>query len=102
MLNARMPTSSPAPVSFAGAVLTRSRHVCAFFNSRDEEYRVLLPFIKEGVDRGERAFHITDPALKDDHLERMRHAGVDVAETQRRGQLEVLVWQEAYLRNGHF
>ena len=34
------------------------RRVCAFFNSREEEYRVLLPFIKEGFDNGDRAFHI--------------------------------------------
>jgi hypothetical protein len=96
------PTQTAAPVRFAGAVLARSRHVCAFFNSRDEEYRVLLPFIKEGLERGEKGFHITDPALKADHLARIEHAGVDVTDAQRRGQLEVLVWQEAYLRNGHF
>lgn len=103
MLSARiMPTATAAPVRFAGAVLARSRHVCAFFNSRDEEYRVLLPFITEGVQRGEKAFHITDPALKTDHLLRLEQAGVDVGKAQQRGQLEVLVWQEAYLRDGHF
>ncbi len=97
-----MSTVTAAPVRFAGAVLARSRHVCAFFNSREEEYRVLLPFIKEGIDRGEKAFHITDPALKSDHLRRLEGAGVDTTDTQRRGQLQVLVWQEAYLREGHF
>jgi hypothetical protein len=76
--------------------------VCAFFNSRDEEYRVLLPFIKEGLDQGEKAFHITDPALKENHLQRIAAAGVDVPAAQRRGQLQVLVWQEAYLREGRF
>jgi hypothetical protein len=25
-----------------------TRHVCAFFNSNEEEYRVLIPFIKDG------------------------------------------------------
>ena len=97
-----MHPATAAPVRFAGAVLARSRHVCAFFNSREEEYRVLMPFIKEGIDRGEKAFHITDPALKADHLQRIERAGIDVADTQRRGQLQVLVWQEAYLRQGHF
>ena len=63
---------------------------------------MLLPFIKEGLERGEKAFHITDPMLRDDHLVRIEHAGVDVVDAARRGQLEVLVWQEAYLRNGHF
>src|SRR5687767_9019631 len=97
-----MRTAATAPVRFAGAVLARSRHVCAFFNSREEEYRVLLPFIKEGLERDEKAFHITDPALKQDHLLRLAQAGVDTAGTQRTGQLEVRVWEEAYLRAGHF
>jgi hypothetical protein len=34
----------------AGSVLDRSRHVFAFFHDKEEEYRVLLPFIKEGFD----------------------------------------------------
>ena len=50
-------------VRLAGAALGRSRHVCAFFHTKDEEYRVLLPFIKEGFDQGDKAFHI----VKDDH-----------------------------------
>ena len=37
-----------APIPFAGSRLDQTRHVCAFFNSPDEEYRVLLPFIKNG------------------------------------------------------
>ena len=34
-----------APIPFAGSQLGEVRHVCAFFNSDDEEYRVLLPFM---------------------------------------------------------
>ena len=34
--------------SLAGSQLGEVRHVCAFFNSDEEEYRVLLPFIKDG------------------------------------------------------
>ena len=29
------------PVQFAGGILGRQRHVCAFFSSIDEEHRVL-------------------------------------------------------------
>jgi hypothetical protein len=34
-----------APISLAGSQLGDVRHVCALFNSDDEEYRVLLPFV---------------------------------------------------------
>jgi hypothetical protein len=30
-------------VRLAGRPLDRSRHVCAFFHSKEEEYQVLLP-----------------------------------------------------------
>jgi hypothetical protein len=34
------------PISLAGSQLGETSHVCAFFNSDEEEYRVLLPFIR--------------------------------------------------------
>ena len=89
-------------VRLAGSVLHRSRHVCAFFHKKDEEYQVLLPFVKEGFEQGHKAFHIVDPLHRDAHLRRLREAGIDVAEAKRSGQLEVRRWEDAYLREGHF
>jgi MEDS: MEthanogen/methylotroph, DcmR Sensory domain len=89
-------------VRLAGAVLDRRRHVCAFFNSKDEEYSVLLPFIKEGFEQGHKAFHIVDPQHRPAHLRRLEQEGIDVAAAQSKGQLEVKPWQDAYLRDGHF
>ncbi|HEX2061762.1 MAG TPA: MEDS domain-containing protein [Thermoanaerobaculia bacterium] len=90
------------PVHLAGSVLDRARHVCAFFHTKDEEYDVLMPFITEGFEHGDRAFHIVNPELRDDHLTRLRAAGIDTDTAARRGQLSVLRWQDAYLRGGHF
>ena len=90
------------PIRFAGSTLGAQRHVCAFFHSPDEEYRVLLPFIKEGLDRGEKAFHIVDPNLRDEHLNRLRLAGINVAAAEKTGQFELRNWADAYLRDGHF
>src|SRR6266436_702083 len=78
------------------------RHVCAFFNSLDEQYRVLRPFIKDGVDRGERALHIVDPELRDEHLKRLAEAGIDVERSKASGQLEVRLWQDVYRREDRF
>src|SRR5258705_5139465 len=91
---------SERPITFAGARLGRYRHVCAFFNTRDEEYRVFLPFIKEGLSHGEKAFHIVDPTLRRDHVERLAAAGVDVAAVEQRGQLELRTLQAPYLGGG--
>ena len=89
-------------VHLAGSPLDRRRHVCAFFHNKDEEYRVLLPFIVEGFEHGDRAFHIVDPDHRDAHLVRLREAGVDVTAAEASGQLSVLRWQDAYLRGGRF
>ncbi len=94
--------SHPKQVRLAGSVLDRSRHVCAFFHNKDEEYRMLLPFIKEGFEQGDRAFHILDPRDRPEHLRRLQEAGIDVAEAERKGQLEVRRWEDAYLQEGHF
>jgi hypothetical protein len=90
------------PVRLAGAELKGSRHVCAFFHSPDEQYQILTPFIKEGFEHGEKAFHIIDPKLRQDHLRRLQEAGIDTAAAEGRHQLEVLAWEEAYLRGDHF
>jgi hypothetical protein len=89
-------------VALAGSTLGKHRHVCAFFRTRDEEYRVLLPFMVEGIDRGEKAFHIVDPALRTDHLSRLQGEGVDVRAAEMSGQLEVCTWDETYLQGGRF
>src|SRR5207245_7383630 len=92
----------PKQVRLAGSVLDRSRHVCAFFHRKEEEYRVLLPFVKEGFEQGDRAFHIVDPRHRPEHLRRLQEVGIDVAEAERKGQLVVRRWEDAYLRDGHF
>ena len=89
-------------VNLARATVNCSCHVCAFFHSRDEEYRVLMPFITEGFDHGDRAFHIVDPDHRSDHMARLREGGIDTKPAEARGQLTVLRWEDAYLRNGHF
>jgi hypothetical protein len=95
-------SESEQPIRFAGSVLGAQRHVCAFFHSSDEEYRVLLPFIKEGFERGEKAFHIVDPRLREEHLRRLESVGIDVEAAEKNGQFELRHWADAYLRDGHF
>ena len=90
------------PVRLAGAILGPSRHVCAFFNSREEEYRVLLPYVKEGFGQGDKAFHIVEDGHRPEHRRRLEQAGIDVDAAERKGQLEVRRWEDAYLRDGRF
>src|SRR5438093_3612023 len=100
--NDRVKSQSSQTIPFAGSLLDERRHVCAFFHSPDEEYRVLLPFIKDGFERGEKAFHIVDPKLRAEHRQRLASAGIDLETAETSGQFELRNWADAYLRDGHF
>jgi MEDS: MEthanogen/methylotroph, DcmR Sensory domain len=89
-------------VQFDRGSLGGHRHVCAFFNSSDEEHRVLGSFIKEGFDKGDKAFHLVDPVQREDHLRRLAEGGVDVQNAMDSGQLEVRFWHDAPLHGGRF
>src|SRR6266566_14146 len=89
-------------VRCAGSSLGEHRHICAFFNGLDEQHRVLRSFIKEGFERGDKAFHIIDPELWEEHLRRLAEAGIDVEQAMGTGQLELRRWQDAYLRDDRF
>jgi hypothetical protein len=86
----------------AGNRLGEHRHICAFFNSIDEQHHVLRSFIRDGFDWGERALHIVDPELRQEHLTQLGEAGIDVEGALDSGQLEVRLWQDAYLRGDRF
>jgi len=94
--------ANPRSVAFAGGTLGGHRHICALFNSLVEEHRVLRSFITDGFDEGEKAVHIVDPELREEHLMRLGEAGIDVEEALGSGQLELRLWQDTYLRGDRF
>ena len=77
-------------------------HICAFFDNHDDEYRVLLPFIKNGLESGEKAVHTIDPQRCDEHLQRLASAGIDVPALRESGQFELRTWADTHLREGRF
>jgi hypothetical protein len=90
------------PIRLAGFELAETRHVCAFFNSDEEEYRVLLPFIADGFECGDKAVHVLNPGEREEHMQRLSAAGVDLFTAQRNGQFELRNNTEVYLRDGRF
>ena len=90
------------PIRFAGSQLGENRHACAFFNSDEEAYRVLLPFIRDGFTHGDKAVHLINPGQCCTHLQRLTSVGIDPETAKQTGQLEVRTNTEAYLRDGRF
>jgi hypothetical protein len=77
-------------------------HACAFFHGRDEEYELLLPFSTAAAETGERLFQVVDREHLPERRSRLGASGIDVAEAERTGQLEIRPWEDAYLRGQRF
>jgi hypothetical protein len=76
------------------------RHVCAFFDDMEEEYRVLVPFAKACVKCGSRCFQFLDGEHKSERIRRLTAGGVDLPSLP--GETELRSWEETYLRDGRF
>jgi hypothetical protein len=77
-------------------------HACAFFTSKEEEYRVMLPFMAEGFEAGDKLVHILDKDHRAERVARLSQVGINVETAEREGQLELLPWEEAHLIDGCF
>jgi hypothetical protein len=90
------------PIRFSGSRLKDRAHICAFFNNPEDAYQVLLPFVKEGLELGEKALHTVDPRQREEHIRWLASAGINVAGANNDEQVEVLDWTDSHLRGGRF
>lgn len=94
--------SAPRTVTLCGRALEEPGHICAFFDSRTEEYEVLVPYFKEGIALDEEVINIVDANRHRDHCERLGAQGIDVESEMRDGRLQVLTAEETYMKGGRF
>jgi hypothetical protein len=85
------------PIRLAGSLLGDHRHVCAFFDSPEDEYHVMFPFFRDGMARGERGVSIV-PRNRTDYRGRLRSAGVDLDAP--RSQFELRCSEDYYSSAG--
>lgn len=89
-------------VTLCGETLPGVRHVCAFFDSRDEMYDILTPYYQEGIDEGERVITILQSAKHSDHKERLESAGLPIDELRSSGQFQIFASEDTYTQGGVF
>ena len=84
------------------AVLTPGDHLCCLYET-EEEYRALLvPFLQQGLERGEKVLYIVDAHTAETILNYLRDSGVEVEPYLANGQLSILTIGDAYMRDGIF
>jgi hypothetical protein len=77
-------------------------HVCAFVDSRDQQYEIFLPFLREGMNCGECLLNIVAQENRADHVERLLDGGIDSDALVADGRQKLLGFGETYLKDGHF
>jgi hypothetical protein len=87
-------------VNLCGQTLPHPGHVCAFFDSREQKYDVLIPFLQDAIDAGDNVVNIVDRDDMAGHLDTLVTGGVPVWETIASGQLNVQTSEDTYLREG--
>ncbi len=89
-------------VTVCGETLNCPLHICAFVDSREEQYEILLPWLKEGIDNNEEVLTILSSSLHSDHCSRLSQAGIHVQETLEKKQLKIVATEKSYLHEDYF
>jgi hypothetical protein len=97
-------TTSPTnpKVTLCGCTLEQPDHICAFFDSRDQQYDVLSPFYQEGLEQGEQIVTIVDRGEEADHRARLMAHGIAVDDAVAAGSLKVCAAEDWYTGGGSF
>jgi signal transduction histidine kinase len=77
-------------------------HLALLYETQAEQLGAAIPFIKHGLERGERCLYVVDENSQDDILTAMRQADIDVDAARDSGALSFHTAQETYCRNGGF
>jgi hypothetical protein len=90
------------PVTICGQDLPAASHVCAFFDSREQQSDVLVPYFKEGLANGEQVVSIFDAEANPRHAASLSAGGIDVGCATAARQLRLMTTGESYLQGGGF
>ena len=90
------------PLTLCDEILYAPIHVCAFFDSSDEQYKVILPYLQQGLERKEKVINILERARHNEHCNRLLNAGIPIEETSATNQLNILASEDTYLKGGSF
>lgn len=88
--------------SVCGETLSSPMHICGFFDSKAERYDVILPYIKEGLERNEKVINIMESDCHAEHCKHLSTSGIPLAQKLSSGQLEVLASEMTYIKDGYF
>src|ERR1700681_241297 len=77
-------------------------HLCLIYDTQEEQFAAALPYLRIGLERGEKCLYIVDENTAAAVLDALRQGGTDVDHYLRSGALTITHTQETYLKEGRF
>ena len=77
-------------------------HFALIYEDQVEQFETVVPFIREGLEHGERCVYVADDNTVDEVLDAMRARGVNVDDALESGALSVHTEGDTYRRTGEF
>ncbi len=78
------------------------QHLCLIYDTKEEQFAAALPYLRTGLERGEKCLYIADENIAAAVLDALRKGGTDVDRYLRSGALTITHKQETYLKQGRF
>jgi len=96
------PNAVASPLLRALDSLDPGSHLCLIYETQEEQFAALVPFIRRGLDLGQHCLHIADDNTAAAVLDALRAGGIPVEGALASGALAVTTKQDTYLRHGCF
>ena len=77
-------------------------HLCSIYENSEEHFAVAIPFIRIGLERGEKCIYIADDGTEAVVRDAMYADGIDVEGAIATGRLVLATKEAVYLKNGSF
>lgn len=77
-------------------------HLCLIYNNREEQLAAAVPFIRAGLERGEKCLYVVDDNTAATVIDAMKATGIDTDKALASGALSVVTKRDSYLKNGEF
>lgn len=77
-------------------------HLCLIYDNLDQQLAAAVPFLRSGLERGERCLYIADDNSRTALLDVLHQSGVEVDRYFQSGALIITGKRETYLRDGRF
>jgi PAS domain S-box-containing protein len=77
-------------------------HLCSIYGDEQEHYRVVAPFLRIGLDRGEKCIYVADDGTENIIREALEAEGIDVDLALATNALVLSTAEQVYLRQGNF